>query len=52
MLIGSALYTDALKPASLLSLTLQDDDADVIHGIKGARYANRHSTMECTAGCP
>lgn len=34
MLIGSALYTDALKPASLLSLTLQDDNVDVIHGIK------------------
>lgn len=34
MIIGSALYTDALKPASLLSLTLQDDDIDVVQGIK------------------
>ena len=29
MIIGSALYTDALKPASLLSLTLQDDEIDM-----------------------
>ncbi len=34
MIIGSALYTDALKPASLLSLTLQKDDIDVVQGIK------------------
>ena len=34
MIIGSALYTDALKPASLLSLTLQDDDIDVVQSIK------------------
>ena len=34
MIIGSALYTDALKPASLLSLTLQNDDIDVVQGIK------------------
>jgi len=33
MIIGSALYTDVLKPASLLSLTLQDDEIDVAHGI-------------------
>ena len=34
MIIGSALYTDALKPASLLSLTLQDDDINIVQGIK------------------
>ena len=34
MIIGSAMYTDALNPASLLSLTLQDDDIDVVQGIK------------------
>ena len=33
MLIGFALYTDVLKPASLLSLTLQDDEIDVAQGI-------------------
>jgi len=33
MIIGSALYTDVLKPASLLSLTLQDDEIDVAQGI-------------------
>ena len=27
------LYTDALKPASLLSLTLQDDEIDMAQGI-------------------
>ena len=31
MIIGFALYTNALKPASLLSLTLQDDNIDVEH---------------------
>ena len=34
MIIGCALYTDVLKPASLLSLTLQDDNVDVAQGIK------------------
>lgn len=34
MIIGAALHTDALKPASLLSLTLQDDDIDIVQGIK------------------
>ena len=34
MIIGSALYSDALKPASLLSLTLQDDDVNIVEGIK------------------
>ena len=34
MIIGCALYTDALKPASLLSLTLQDDDVNIVQGIK------------------
>ena len=30
MIIGSVMYTDALNPASLLSLTLQDDDINVV----------------------
>lgn len=34
MLIGSALYVDVLKPPSLLSLTLQDDDLDIVQGLK------------------
>jgi len=34
MIIGCALYVDVLKPASLLSLTLQDDNIDVAQGIK------------------
>ena len=44
MLIGSALYADALKPASLLSLTLQDDDVDVIQGIK--HILKSHSSLK------
>ena len=44
MLIGSALYTDVLKPASLLSLTLQDDDIDVVQGIK--HILKSHSTLK------
>ena len=34
MIIGSAMYTDALNPAYLLSLTLQDDDINVVQGIR------------------
>jgi len=34
MIIGRALYTDALKSAALLRLTLQDDDIDVVQGMK------------------
>ena len=34
MLVGSALYVDVLKPPSLLSLTLQDDDLDIVQGLK------------------
>ena len=30
MIIGSVLYTDVLKPASLLSLTSQNDDIDIV----------------------
>ena len=33
MLIGSALYVDVLKPPSVLSLTLQDDDLDIVQGL-------------------
>ena len=34
MTTGSALYNDALKLASLLSLTLQEDDINIVQGIK------------------
>ncbi len=43
MLIGSALYTDARKPISLLSLTLQDD-VDVVRGIK--HILKSHSSLK------
>ena len=38
------LYTDALKPASLLSLTMQDDDIDVVKGIK--HILKSHSSLK------
>lgn len=44
MIIGAALYTDALKPASLLSLTLQDDNVDIVHGLKSILRA--HSSLK------
>ena len=44
MIIGSALYTDALKPASLLSLTLQDDDINIVQGIK--HILKYHSSLK------
>lgn len=44
MIIGSALYTDALKPASLLSLTLQDDDINIVQGIK--HILKSHSSLK------
>ena len=34
MIIGCAVYNDVLKPASLLSLTLQDENIDVAQRIK------------------
>ena len=30
MLIGCAMYVEALKPVSLLSLTLQKEGADIV----------------------
>lgn len=44
MIIGSALYTDAIKPASLLSLTLQDDDINRVQGIK--HILKSHSSLK------
>ena len=44
VIIGSALYTDALKPASLLSLTLQGDDVNIVQGIKHILKA--HSSLK------
>ena len=43
MLIGSALYVDVLKPASLLSLTLQGNNLDIIQGIK--HILKSHSSL-------
>ena len=40
MIIGAALYTYALKPASLLSLTLQDDNIDMVQTIKHILKSN------------
>ena len=34
MLIGCAIYVDALKIPSLLSLTLQEDGIDIVQGIQ------------------
>ena len=34
MLIGAAMYTDILKSPSCLSLTLQEEEIDVIKGIQ------------------
>ena len=34
MLVGCALYVDALKVPSLLSLTLQEDGVDIVQGIQ------------------
>ena len=44
MIIASALYTDALKPASLLSLTLQDDDMYIVQGIQ--HILKSHSSLK------
>ena len=35
VLVSCALYIDAPKPVSLLSLTLQRDNVDVVHSIEG-----------------
>ena len=34
MLIGAALYIDVLKPASVLSLTLQGEKLDIVQGLR------------------
>ena len=44
MLFCSALYTDALKPASVLSLSLQEGHIDVIQGIK--HILKSHSSLK------
>ena len=44
ILFGSALYVDILKPASLLSLTLQSNDIDIVQGIK--HILKSHSTLQ------
>ncbi len=40
MLYGCALYADILKPVSLLSLSLQGNDLDIVLGIKNILKAN------------
>ena len=42
-LCRSALYTDALKPASLQSLTVQDDNINIVQGIK--HILKSHSSL-------
>ena len=44
MIIGSALYTDALKPASFLNFPLQDDDINTVEGIK--HILKSHSSLK------
>ena len=44
MIIGAALYIDALKPASLLSLTLQDDHINIVQGLK--HILQSHSSLK------
>lgn len=44
MIIGSAVYTDVLKPASLLSLTLQDDNINIVQGIN--HILKSHSSLQ------
>ena len=34
MLLGLAMYVDVLQPLAVLSLTLQDDNVDVVQAIK------------------
>ena len=34
VLIGTALYTEVMKPVSILSLSLQSDDADIVFSIR------------------
>ena len=43
MIIGAAFYTDALKPASLLSLTLQGDEIDMVQSI--SNILKSHSSL-------
>ena len=44
VIIGAALYTDALKPASLLSLTLPNDDIYTVQGIQHSLKS--HSSLK------
>lgn len=34
MLIGCSMYIEVLKAPSILSLTLQDDEVDIVHGLQ------------------
>ena len=52
VLFGCALYTDILKPASILSLSLQNKGMDIVLGIKNilkaVRALNSLSTLDCS----
>lgn len=39
MLIGAAIYVDALKPPALLSLSLQGEKLDIVGGIEYLRLS-------------
>ena len=43
MIMGAALYTYAVKPASLLSLTLQEDEIDMVQDI--SNILKSHSSL-------
>lgn len=50
MLIGAAMYIDVLKPASILSLTLQGEKLDIVQGLqsilKSAKYLRNMSDKD------
>ena len=48
MLIGSPLYVDLLKPASLLSLSLQRETLNIIHGLQAVLKLGK--SLKCMAG--
>ena len=41
VLIGAALYVDALKPPTLLSLSLQEEKLDIVQGIQHTLKASK-----------
>ena len=41
MLVGAAMYVDLLQPVHLLSLSLQDDKVNIVHGIHNLLKARK-----------